>query len=65
MDNFIAKYGLSYPFVLDADGAASRDYEIFTTPTTFFVDPDGVIADIRPGVVSRQWVDGQMSAVQG
>jgi peroxiredoxin len=65
VDNFIAQYGLSYTFVLDIDGTTSSSYEIFTTPTTFFIDPGGVITDIRPGVVNRGWIDGQMTAVLG
>ena len=65
INNFIAKYGLNYPFLLDIDGAISRNYNVYTTPTTYFVNPDGVIASILPGVVSRQWLDGQMKAIQG
>jgi peroxiredoxin len=65
VDNFIARHGLSYPFLLDIDGAISRNYDIYTTPTTYFVKPDGVIASILPGVVSQQWIDGQMKAIQG
>ena len=65
VNNFIAQYALSYPFLLDNDGAIGRSYNVYTTPTTYFVNPDGVIASILPGVVSRQWIDGQMKAIQG
>ena len=65
VNDFVARHGLSYPFLLDTDGAISRNYNIFTTPTTYFVNPNGVIASILPGVVSRQWIDGQMQAIRG
>ena len=65
VNDFVARHGLSYPFLLDTDGAISRNYNVYTTPTTYFVKPDGLIASILPGVVSRQWLDGQMKAIQG
>ena len=65
VDKFIARYGLSYPFLMDSTGNISRDYNVYTTPTTYFVNPDGVIAGILPGVVNQQWIDAQMKAIQG
>ena len=44
-------------------GQSVGTYEIFTTPTTFFVDPEGVITDMRLGVVSRGWIDQNMAAI--
>ncbi len=43
VENFIAQYGLTYPFLLDTNGDASLSYNVYTTPTTYFVNPDGVI----------------------
>ena len=65
VETFIAQYGLTYPFLLDTNGDASRSYSVYTTPTTYFVNPDGVITDILPGLMSQQWIDRQMSALQG
>lgn len=65
VENFIAQYGLNYPFLLDESGDASRSYNVYTTPTTYFVNPDGVITDILPGFMNQQWIDRQMSALQG
>ena len=56
VDEFIAKYSLEYPFLLDIDGSVSRSYNIYTTPTTYFINPDGVITDILPGLVTEQWI---------
>jgi peroxiredoxin len=65
VDNFIARYGLNYPFLMDSNGNVSRNYNIYTTPTTYFVNPDGVIAGIQPGVIDSQWIDAQMEAIKG
>ena len=61
---FIAKYGLDYPFMLDVDGSAGALYNLYTTPTTFFIDPEGVIRDILPGVVRRSWVERNLANVE-
>lgn len=57
VDDFIAKYGLGYRFVMDRTGQVASEYEISSTPTTFFVRPDGTIADSVAGVVSGGWLE--------
>ncbi|RME00954.1 MAG: TlpA family protein disulfide reductase [Bacteroidetes bacterium] len=63
VEGFIAKYGLTYPFLLDTTGDASRSYNVYTTPTTYFINPDGVITDMLPGVMRQQWIDQQMAGL--
>lgn len=65
VQNFIAQYGLTYPFLLDTTGDASRSYNVYTTPTTYFVNPDGVINSILPGVMNQQWIDRNMTQLAG
>jgi peroxiredoxin len=60
--DFIARHGLSYPFLLDTDGAISNNYNVYTTPTTYFVNSDGVIASILPGVVNQNWIVQNLAA---
>lgn len=54
---FIDRYGLDYPFLLDRDGSVSLDYDVSTTPTTFFISPDGEIVDVLAGTVNRAWLE--------
>lgn len=61
VDDFIAKYGLSYQFLMDRTGEISTTYKVSTTPTTFFIAPDGTIADSTTGVVSRNWLEGNIN----
>lgn len=37
---------ITYPVLLDTDGAISDSYKIGTYPTTFFIDPNGVIRKV-------------------
>ncbi|MDE0805677.1 MAG: TlpA disulfide reductase family protein, partial [Acidimicrobiales bacterium] len=39
VEGFVERYGLEYPFLLDRDGSVSLDYEVTSTPTTYFVSP--------------------------
>ena len=55
--DFISRHGLTYPFLMDRDGSASLDFGVVTTPTTFFIGPDGTIIDTRVGMVSRDWLE--------
>ena len=62
--DFIGRYGLDYPFALDETGEIGRNYNLYTTPTTYFITPDGVVQDIVPGVVSEFWIDNQMARLE-
>ena len=55
--DFISRHGLTYPFLMDRDGSASLDFKVMTTPTTFFIGPDGTIIDTKVGMVSREWLE--------
>ncbi|MGF1644533.1 MAG: TlpA family protein disulfide reductase [Thiotrichales bacterium] len=38
---FVDKLGISYPTLLDRDGAVAREYHVIGLPTTFIVDREG------------------------
>jgi len=57
VDDFINTFGLTYPFLMDRTGQISSDYEVASTPTTYFIAPDGTIADTTVGVVSQNWLE--------
>ena len=46
---------------MDRTGEISATYEVSSTPTTFFIAPDGTIADITTGVVSQNWLEGNIN----
>ena len=45
---------------MDRSGQASTAYSISTTPTTYFIAPDGTIVDSLAGVVSQSWLAGNI-----
>lgn len=65
VDAFIAQYGLDYPFLMDRTGEISTLYRVTSTPTTFFVAPDGTIVDQTAGVVSANWVEQNATSYLG
>lgn len=57
MADFVSRYGLAYPFLMDRDGKVSVEYGVATTPTTYFISPDGAIVDTLAGVVTQEWLE--------
>lgn len=45
---------------MDRSGQISTTYEITSTPTTYFIAPDGTIADTLTGTVSQAWLQGNL-----
>lgn len=46
---FVAAYGLTFPILLDQDGAVQRRYQVEAFPTSFFIDRRGVVQDVVVG----------------
>jgi len=46
---FVTQYGLTFPVLLDRDGAVSNRYQLRGLPTSFFVDRQGVIRSVVVG----------------
>ena len=58
ISEFISRHELPYPFLMDRDGSASLDFGVMTTPTTFFIGPDGSILATKAGMISQDWLEG-------
>lgn len=46
---FAQELSLSFPILLDRDGAVSRRYQLRALPTTYFIDRKGIIRDVVLG----------------
>ena len=46
---FSSQLGLTFPILLDNDGAISRLYQLHSLPTTYFVGRDGSIQEVEVG----------------
>jgi peroxiredoxin len=51
---FMENYDLSFPALLDTDQNLALEYNIRAIPTTFFIDKDGIIQDIKVGAFSSK-----------
>lgn len=47
--DFNREYNLTFPILLDTDGAVSQQYLVHAFPSSFFVDPHGLISDVVIG----------------
>lgn len=54
VETFVDAYGLTFPIALDVDGEVGRLYEIFTIPTTYFIDEEGKIVQKYIGPLDEQ-----------
>jgi cytochrome c biogenesis protein CcmG/thiol:disulfide interchange protein DsbE len=43
VQNFAPQFGLTFPLLLDQDGAVSERYQVRGTPTTVFLDAEGIV----------------------
>jgi len=49
VDRFILEHNLSFPVLLNPEGNVAKKYNIRAIPTTYFIDGDGIIKDIKIG----------------
>ena len=61
VEQFASKYGLTSPFLMDPNSKTGRLYQLRGTPTTFFIDPKGVVQDSLPGFIKLDWIDSNFS----
>jgi peroxiredoxin len=52
---FTGDYPVEFPLLMDRDGAVTKDYPVIGLPTTYIIDPDGIIRYRAVG--SREWDD--------
>ena len=51
---FLENYGLSFQVLLDIEQSVAKNYNIRGIPTTFFIDKDGIIQDMKIGAFSSK-----------
>ena len=60
--DFMARYGQSYPGLLDPDGRTAIDYGVFGIPETFFIDRAGIVRSRQLGAVTEAELRRQIEA---
>ena len=49
VESFVHEFGLTYPILLDRDGAVGLLYQLSGLPTTFFINREGIIRTVVIG----------------
>jgi len=49
VEDFISRYGITFPILLDKEGEAMESYQISSLPTTYFIDRSGIIREVVIG----------------
>ena len=52
--NFVAQHALTYPVLLDSEGAAADAYGVRALPTNAIVDREGVLRYLQSGFDEEQ-----------
>jgi cytochrome c biogenesis protein CcmG/thiol:disulfide interchange protein DsbE len=58
---FIEKFGLTYPMLKDKDGDALESFGVVAYPETFVIDPEGRIAAVRRGPVDEAFMTAEVA----
>lgn len=49
---FVTEFGMGYPVLLDTDSEVTIRYRVSALPTTIFIDRDGIIREVFPGIMN-------------
>ncbi len=60
VQSFASQFNLSFPILLDLDGAVNARYNIGALPTTFIIDRKGIIRDQAIGPITREQVQNKL-----
>lgn len=62
--DFIGNMGYSWMFLQDDGGNIGTRYQAFQIPTSYFIDPNGVIKAIHIGPMNTQQIEGYLKQAQ-
>jgi len=60
---FFDEVGLTLPALLDSKGDVSVTYGAFFLPTTVIVGPDGIVAAVHRGMITRNALNGYLEQI--
>lgn len=57
VNNFVRRFDLNYPILRDVNRKTERSYGLKSYPTTFFINPNGTIMEIKVGGMTEEEID--------
>ena len=64
VNDFVEKYGLSFPILYDRGSVVTDVYNFIPLPTTFLIDEHGKIVDIISGTLSEASIRASMDKIK-
>lgn len=63
VQSFVSELGLTFPILLDSDGAVADRYYVRNYPTTLFVDAEGVVRAQRVGLLDEDLLEKYLETI--
>lgn len=63
IQRFGEELGLGLPLLVDRSGEVYKAYNVQGLPTSYLIDAEGVIRDVRVGVVTRRYLEARLPAL--
>lgn len=63
VENFISQYKVTFPILMDKNEEIRKRYGVSQYPTTFFVDPDGTVGQIRIGGMDETFIEQTVASL--
>jgi len=60
---FVQQLGVTFPILLDQDGSTMEQYQVTGLPTSFFIDPSGMLRLIYRGALTDEVLRQGMAAI--
>lgn len=64
VSNYQQEFGVSYPLVLDLDGKIAELFKPRGLPTTWFIDPQGIVQTIHTGPLTAELIEQITAEIQ-
>lgn len=61
---FIKKFGITFPIVLDEQGQVVETYHVLGLPTTVFINSKGLINEIFTGPLSKAYIESKIQELE-
>ncbi len=61
--DFVSQFNLTFPILLDSDGAVAREYRVQGLPTSYFIDRSGIVRAANIGAMNRAYIEAQIASL--
>jgi peroxiredoxin len=62
---FLGQVGVTFPSLVDRTGEVTRQWRATGLPTTFLIDRQGIIRDVRVGAFTESMLEERLTRILG